>query len=307
VGALAKGITGSDSFAGGLLKGWTGGTQGLLNQQIQQEQEQAHLKNKLATEMLINSLQQEAQKTAEQATRQRLLALSQGLKQAYNKHLKPNGTFDHVGFMHDATTLSLQLGFTPDDIRKILQEYAQPQKQQKPSNKYFKVGNALVKVGPEGKAVPIYQQPTVPSQQAIQQNLEGKLNFAKQLIGSGRQYISTALSLIKNKYQGALLQLNEQDLENPQNREILTNFLIKQAKAGDQEAKKLLDYVLRGFKLMDTGVELYKQVGQAYNVDLSGERPSAFNVNPYLNLMQPNSNSTNATSANPYLELLKSK
>jgi len=301
-GLLAKGLTGSDSFAGGLLRGWTGGTQGLLNQQIQEEQQQSHLKNKLATEMLINSLQQEAQKTAEQSTRQRLLALSQGLKQAYNKHLKPNGTFDHVGFMHDATTLSLQLGFTPEDINKILQEYAQPQ-QQKPSNKYFKIGDALVKVGPEGKATPIYQQPATKGTQTTQKDIQSKINFAKQLIGSGRQYISTALSLIKNKYQGALLQLNEQDLDNPQNREILTSFLVKQAQAGDQEAKKLLDYVLKGFKLMDTGVELYKQIGQAYNIDLSAMTPTS-NVNPYLGLMQQNSNST---ETNPYLELLKSK
>jgi len=126
-GLLANALGASDYFSAGIAKGGITAGQGFLEDMLEKEKQWQNLRNKLATQLVIHSLEQSA-KTAEDERKRLLLSVyGKKLKELYQLHTDKNGNFDIGGFSKDASITALELGLDPSTSKEIQQSFVNAQ------------------------------------------------------------------------------------------------------------------------------------------------------------------------------------
>jgi len=118
-GALAKALGASDEFAAGMAGGGYLMGQKLLEEQLEKEKAWQNFRNKLATKLVTANIDYAAERAKDEAKRSKLKAYSSLLREIYPKYCSDDGSFDWIGFSHEATIRALELGLDPKETKEL--------------------------------------------------------------------------------------------------------------------------------------------------------------------------------------------
>jgi len=122
-GALAKALGADERFAAGLTKGGLLIGQDYLQGYLEREKMWQDFKNKLATKLIITNLEFLADQAKDEQKRGVLKSYADHLRSIYPKYCKEDGSFDWVGFSHEATLRALELGLEPKTTKEIQEAF----------------------------------------------------------------------------------------------------------------------------------------------------------------------------------------